>query len=176
LAIFARSNIVTWFLPLKSGRSLSSALIARRFLASCKPFRLMYDHSLLMTCVRGCGLLPITAASCELGVRGFMNDGLGVRFLPEADFFVAFVARFAVFFVVRLALFAAVFRAAGRFAVFLTDFFAAFLVDFFAAFFLAAIACLPLSGDTSYLGTSETTGTTVTAIRHKQYNTCAELQ
>src|SRR5690349_10018446 len=107
--------MVTWLLPPNSGRSLSSALIARRFLLSCSPLRLMYDHSLLMTCVRGCGVEPMTAASCALGVRGRMNAGFGVRLRPEEAFF-----RVAAFFVVRFAAFArpAVFRAAGRFAAF----------------------------------------------------------
>ena len=35
------SNIETWLLPPNTGRSFSSALIARRFLESCRPFRLM---------------------------------------------------------------------------------------------------------------------------------------
>ncbi len=39
--IFARSNIDTWFLPPNSARSLSSALIIRLFILSCKPFFLM---------------------------------------------------------------------------------------------------------------------------------------
>jgi hypothetical protein len=75
-----------------------------------------------MTCVLGIGLLPITAASCELGCNGLMNAGFGARFLPE-DFLVA--------------LFAVFLRAAGRFAVFLADFFLP------AVFFLVAIASLP---------------------------------
>jgi hypothetical protein len=69
--------------------------------------------------VRGSGLEPTTAASCELGCMGFMNAALGVRFLP--DLLVAF------------------FRA----VVFLAGFRALFLADFLAAFFLVAIACLP---------------------------------
>ncbi|HET9465835.1 MAG TPA: hypothetical protein VFO71_09915 [Gemmatimonadales bacterium] len=75
-----------------------------------------------MTCVRGMGLLPITAASFALGCNGLMNAGFGARFLPE-DFLVAF--------------FAALLRAAGRFA----DLFAAFFLP--AVFFLVAIASLP---------------------------------
>ena len=47
------SNMVTWLLPLNNGRSFSSALMARRFLESCRPFRLMYAQSFLMTSVRG---------------------------------------------------------------------------------------------------------------------------
>ena len=35
------SNIETWFLPPKIGRSFSSALMARRFCWSCSPLRLM---------------------------------------------------------------------------------------------------------------------------------------
>ena len=48
----------------------------------------MYAQSLLMTWVRGMGLLPITAASFALGCKGLMNAGFGARFLPE-DFLVA---------------------------------------------------------------------------------------
>ena len=114
--------MVTWLLPPNSGRSFSSALMARRFLASCNPFRLMYAQSLLMTWVRGIGLLPITAASCELGCKGLMNAGFGARFRPE-DF---------------LALLVVFLREAERFADFLLDFFlpAVFLL-------LVAIASLP---------------------------------
>ncbi len=49
------SNMVTCDLPPKTGRSLSSALIARRFFESCKPFRLMYAQSFLVSSVRGSG-------------------------------------------------------------------------------------------------------------------------
>src|SRR5215210_7130755 len=97
--------------------------MARRFLASCSPFRLMYAQSLLITWVRGMGLLPITAASFALGCKGFINAGFGARFLPD-DF---------------LALFAVVFlRDAERLAVFFADFFlpAVFLL-------VVAIASLP---------------------------------
>jgi hypothetical protein len=72
---------------------------------------------------------PTTAASCELGVIGFMNAAFGFRFdavFLRADFF---TARF---------------RAAGRRADFLADFFA----DLFA-FFLVAIASLLLRVKTS---------------------------
>jgi hypothetical protein len=115
--------MVTWLLPPNSGRSFSSALMARRFFESCNPFRLMYAQSLLMTWVRGMGLLPITAASFALGCKGLMNAGFGARFLPEG-----FLARLAAFF-----------RAAGR----LADFFADFFLP--AVFFLlvVAIASLP---------------------------------
>jgi hypothetical protein len=115
--------MVTWLLPPNSGRSFSSALMARRFFESCNPFRLMYAQSLLMTWVRGMGLLPITAASFALGCKGLMNAGFGARFLPED-----FLARLAAFF-----------RAAGR----LADFFADFFLP--AVFFLlvVAIASLP---------------------------------
>jgi hypothetical protein len=84
----------------------------------------MYAQSLLMTWVRGIGLLPTTAASCELGVNGFMNAGFGARFLPEDFLLVLLLAAF--------------FRAAGRLADFLLDFFlpAVFLL-------VVAIASLP---------------------------------
>jgi hypothetical protein len=71
------------------------------------------------------GLLPITAASLELGCNGLMNAGFGARFLPED-----LLARFAAFL-----------RAAG---LFLADFFADFFLP--AVFFLllvVAIASLP---------------------------------
>ena len=81
----------------------------------------MYAQSLLMTWVRGMGLLPITLASVELGCNGLMNAGFGLRLV--VDFL--------------LALFAVFFRAAGRFARFLADFLpAVFLL-------LVAIASLP---------------------------------
>jgi hypothetical protein len=70
------------------------------------------------------GLLPITAASCELGCNGLMNAGFGARFLPVDFLLVVFRAAF--------------FRAAGRRADFLLDFFlpAVFLL-------VVAIASLP---------------------------------
>jgi hypothetical protein len=115
--------MVTWLLPPKRGRSFSSALMARRFFESCNPFRLMYAQSLLMTWVRGMGLLPITAASFALGCNGLMNAGFGARFRP-----VDFLARLVVVFL----------RDAERLAVFLADFFlpAVFLL-------VVAIASLP---------------------------------
>jgi len=71
------------------------------------------------------GLLPITAASWELGCNGLMNAGFGARFLP-VDFLLAEV------------FLAAFFRAAGRRADFLVVFFlpAVFLL-------VVAIASLP---------------------------------
>jgi hypothetical protein len=63
------------------------------------------------------GLEPITAASVELGVIGFMNAAFGLRFAPA--FFAGFLA--AAFFIGFLA---AGFLAAGFFAAFL-PFFAA---------------------------------------------------
>src|SRR5688500_18697193 len=74
---------------LKIGRRLSSALIMRRSFASWSPFRLMYSHSFLVLSVRGSGDDPTMAASCELGVIGFMNAGFGVRFFaaPPLLFF-----------------------------------------------------------------------------------------
>src|SRR5215208_5559268 len=116
------SNIVTWDRPPNTGRSLSSALMARRFFASCRPFRLMYCQSFLVSSVRGSGEFPTTAPKAVSGCTGRMNAALGTRFLPDflAAFLVAFFAED-----------------------FLADFFADFLADFFAVFFLAAIACLP---------------------------------
>src|SRR4051812_11130231 len=112
------SNMVTWLLPPNTGRSLSSALMARRFLESCRPFRLMYAQIFLVTSVRGMALLPTTAPSAASGCMGFMNAALGVRFLP-----------------VFLADLRAVVLRAGFRAVFLAD---------FLVFFLVAIACLPV--------------------------------
>src|SRR5215211_911187 len=117
------SNIVTWDRPPNTGRSLSSALMARRFFASCRPFRLMYCQSFLVSSVRGSAEFPTTAPRALSGCTGRMNAALGTRFL--ADFFAAFlVALLADFF---------------------ADFLADFLADFFAVFFLAAIACLPVN-------------------------------
>src|SRR6476661_1855399 len=79
--------------------------MARRFFASCSPFRLMYAHSFLVSSVRGIGELPTTAESALSGCTGRMKAALGVRFLP--DFFAAFLA--------------------GRRAAFLADFLAFFL-------------------------------------------------
>src|SRR6266511_1686794 len=101
--------------------------MARRFLASCRPFRLMYCQSFLVTSVRGIGEEPTTAESCGLGCIGFMNAALGTRFLP--------VAFLAAFLVVRLVAFLA------------ADLLAAFFAGLRAAvsfFFLVAIACLPV--------------------------------
>src|SRR6478672_13881124 len=120
------SNIVTCARPPNTGRSLSSALIARRFFASCSPFRLMYAQSFLVSSVRGSGELPTTAESALSGVTGRMKAALGVRFLLDflAAFFVAFLADFLAVF---------------------------FLADFLAVFFLAAIACLPVNVRTACL-------------------------
>ena len=75
-----------------------------------------------MTWVRGIGLLPTTAANCELGCNGFMNAGFGR--LRLEDFLALLV-------VLRL-------REAERLADFLLDFF------LFAVFLLVvAIASLP---------------------------------
>jgi hypothetical protein len=83
----------------------------------------MYAQSLLITCVRGMGLLPMTAASFALGCKGLMNAGFGARFFPE-DFLALLVVVFL--------------RAAERLAVFLAVFFlpAVFLL-------VVAIASLP---------------------------------
>jgi glucose/arabinose dehydrogenase len=88
----------------------------------------MYAHSFLVTSVRGMGEEPTTAASCGLGVIGFMNAAFGFRF--EAVF-------------LRADFFTARFRAAGRRADFRADFFADLFADFFALF-LVAIASLLL--------------------------------
>src|SRR3954451_22553558 len=85
--------MVTWLLPLNNGRSFSSALMARRFFESCSPFRLMYAQSLLITWVRGMGLLPMTAASFGLGCNGLMNAGFGARLRP-LDFLALLVVVF----------------------------------------------------------------------------------
>src|SRR3970282_385733 len=73
------SNIDTCDLPPNTARSLSSALIMRLFILSCRPLRLMYAHSFLVTSVRGMEPLPITAASVELVLIGFMNAAFGLR-------------------------------------------------------------------------------------------------
>jgi hypothetical protein len=79
----------------------------------------MYDQSFFVTSVRGSGAEPTTAASCALGVIGFMKAALGVRFV--ADFFLPELFLAELFFAV--------------------DFFADFEDDFFAElFFLVAIA------------------------------------
>src|SRR5205823_10380304 len=57
----------------------------RLFFLSCRPFRLMYAQSRLVTSVLGTALSPITSLSAALGCIGFMNAALG--FLP--DFFLA---------------------------------------------------------------------------------------
>src|SRR4026207_686576 len=113
------SNMVTWLRPPNTGRSLSSALMARRFLESCRPFRLMYAQIFLVTSVRGMALLPTTAPSAASGCIGFMDAALGVRFLLD------FLADLR----------AVVLRAGFR---------ADFLADFLELFFLVAIACLPV--------------------------------
>jgi hypothetical protein len=75
----------------------------------------MYAQSLLVTSVRGRGLLPTTSASAALGVMGFMNAGFGFRFAAVLFFAGLLAAR----------------RLAVDFLAFLDD------------FFLAAIASLP---------------------------------
>src|SRR5262249_9784871 len=74
-------------LPPNTARSLSSELIMRLLTRSCRPLRFMYAHSFFVTSVRGMGLPPITAASVELGLIGFMNAAFGLRPLFFADFF-----------------------------------------------------------------------------------------
>src|SRR4029077_7777546 len=70
---FVISNMLTVPLPPNTGFSASSALIMRRFFASCSLFFLMYAHSFLVTSVRGSGLDPTTSPSAALGCIGFMN-------------------------------------------------------------------------------------------------------
>src|ERR1700693_5215773 len=77
----------------------------------------MYPHSLLVTSVRGMGLLPITAANVALGIIGFMKAAFGLRL---AAGFLAFGADFFVAFFIG-------FRAAGFFAAGLLDAFLPFL-------------------------------------------------
>ncbi len=74
----------------------------------------MYPHSLLVTSVRGIGLLPITAASVELMFIGFMKAAFGLRLAAGFFAFAGFLA--AAFFIGFLA---ADFLAAGFFAAFL---------------------------------------------------------
>src|SRR5258705_449408 len=69
----------------------------------------MYPHSLLVTSVRGIGLLPITDASVELTVIGFMKAAFGLRLAP--DFFFGAALLVAAFFIGFLA---AGLRAAGH--------------------------------------------------------------
>lgn len=94
------SNMFTDFFPPNTAESAPSALIWRRFFASCNPFFLMYAHTFLVTSVRGSALLPTTAASAALGVIAFMKAAFGVRFaffafgLAAAFFFAAFLAAF----------------------------------------------------------------------------------
>src|SRR4051812_7054091 len=125
---FVISNIETLDLPPKIGFRFSSALICRRFLASCRPFRLMYAQSFLVTSVRGSGAVPTTIPSWALGVIAFMNAAFGVRF----------AAFLAVFFAPDFAAFLAPpFFAAPFFA---EDFLAPpFFAPFFAAFFAAML-------------------------------------
>src|SRR5688500_7128241 len=108
------SNIDTWFV-LKIGRRLSSALIIRRCLASCRLFRLMYAQSFLVISVRGAGVAPTTFARSPLGVIAFMKAGFGARFV--ALFFLAAGAFFAApFFAAPLFFAAPPFFAAPFFA------------------------------------------------------------
>ena len=131
---FVMSNIETWRFPPNTGRSLSSALIMRRSLASCRLFFFMYIQSFFVTSVRGIGLVPTTAPSCSLGCIGFMNAAFGVRFAP--DFLVADLRDF-------FADFEALFMPLPRLADFFDAlFFVARPADFFDALFLVAIDCL----------------------------------
>ncbi len=134
------SNMDTWPF-LKISFSLASALIMVFLALSCRPFFLMYSHTLRVTSVRGTGLSPMTAASIALGVMGFMKAALGVRFFLGAAFFAGafFAAAFLAGAFFAAAFFAGAFLAAGFLA---GAFFAAafFAGAFFAAFFAVAIA------------------------------------
>src|SRR6476469_1915097 len=103
---FVISNIETCPLPPKTGLSLSSALIMRRFFASCRLFFLMYCQSFLVTSVRGIGFAPTTDASRADGVIGFMNAGFGARlvFFAGAFFAAAFFAPFLAAFFLAVAI------------------------------------------------------------------------
>src|SRR5690606_30975340 len=100
------SNIETRLLPPNTRRSLSSALIIRRSLASWRLFFLMYAQIFFVTSVRGCGVLPTIAARSASGCMAFMNAGFGARFAPDR-FRVAFFAvlRVAFFAPLRAAVF-----------------------------------------------------------------------
>src|SRR6266540_2623744 len=74
---FVISNMLTVALPPNTGLSESSALIMRRFFASCSLFFLMYAQSFFVTSVRGIGFDPTTSLSAALGCTGFMNAALG---------------------------------------------------------------------------------------------------
>src|SRR5665213_2084605 len=108
------SNIDTCFFPLNTALRLSSALIMRRSLGSCRLFFLIYTHSFLVISVRGIGLLPTTAASSGEGVIAFMNAAFGLRaaaflagaFLAAAFFGAAFFA--GAFFLAELFFFAGI--------------------------------------------------------------------
>src|SRR5688572_17590799 len=67
----------------------------RRLTRSCRPLRLMYPQSFLVTSVLGMSLPPITPASVGLGVIGFMNAAFGLRAL---FFFAGFFAALLTFF------------------------------------------------------------------------------
>src|SRR5258708_8419715 len=86
----------------------------RRLALSWRLFFLMYPHSLLVTSVRGIGLLPITAASVELMFIGFMKAAFGLRLVAGFLAFPGFLA--AAFFIGFLDPY---FLAAGFFAPFL---------------------------------------------------------
>src|SRR5665213_1337562 len=103
------SNIDTCFFPLNTALRLSSALIMRRSLGSCRLFFLIYTHSFLVISVRGICLLPTTAASSGEGVIAFMNAAFGLRatdFLAGAFFGAAFFA--GAFFLAELFFFAGI--------------------------------------------------------------------
>src|SRR5262249_22692967 len=86
------SNIETCFLPPNTARSLSSALIIRFSLLSCRPFLRMYAQSFFTTSVRGRSLVPTTSASSLEGFSSFMKAALGLRLL--AVFFAGFLVGF----------------------------------------------------------------------------------
>jgi len=85
----------------------------------------MYSQIFLVTSVRGLGEAPITAASAEDGVIGFMNAAFGLRFVLAFAAFLAGAFLFVVFFA----------------ADFLTDFFD----DFFAFAILKLLDIVPVN-------------------------------
>ncbi|TMC63823.1 MAG: pentapeptide repeat-containing protein, partial [Chloroflexi bacterium] len=82
LTSFGMSNIETWRLPPKTRRRRSSALICRRFFASCSPFLRMYSQIRFVTSGREIGRVPTTAASSSEGCIGFMSAAFGARLAP----------------------------------------------------------------------------------------------
>src|SRR6185437_12888378 len=91
LTSFVMSNIDTCFFPLNTAFRLSSALIMRRSLGSCRLFFLMYTHSFLVISVRGIGFMN---AAFGLRAAAFFLAGafLAAAFLAGAFLAAAFLA------------------------------------------------------------------------------------